>query len=130
MKLGKNRMRVAELEFAFRVGEDIEPKGREEGEEEWGVEEVMDRVDGLFLGCEVPDSRYEDFTKVGAPALVADIACGDWYVLGPEVRDWRERNLVGHVVRGWVEGREGEVMVGKGGKCAGGSEVCYDLACE
>jgi hypothetical protein len=32
---------------------------------------------------EVPDSRYNDFVKVGAPQLIADLACACWYALGP-----------------------------------------------
>ncbi|ETN38865.1 uncharacterized protein HMPREF1541_06906 [Cyphellophora europaea CBS 101466] len=119
VSLGANRMTVAELEFAFRVGRDIVP--RSSGQ--WQVDEVMDMVDGLFLGSEMPDSRYEDFTSVGAASLLADNACGDRYVLGPEVKDWRARDLVSHVVKGWLGGREGEVTEGKGGNVLGDPKV-------
>lgn len=117
--LGPNRMSVAELEFAFRVGQDIKPRAGGE----WQTEEVMSMVDGLFLGSEIPDSRFEDFTGVGAAALLADNACGDRYVLGPEVKDWRERDLVPHVVKGWIVGREAEVSEGKGGNVLGDPKI-------
>lgn len=119
VSLGPNRMTVAELELAFRVGQDIKP--RPSGE--WQIDEVMDMVDGLFLGSEIPDSRFEDFTNVGAAALLADNACGDRYVLGPEVKDWRGRDLVPHVVKGWVVGREAEVAEGKGGNVLGDPRI-------
>lgn len=119
VSLGANRMKVAELEFAFRIGRDIEP--RQSGQ--WRMDEVMDMVDGLFLGSEIPDSRYEDFTSVGAASLLADIACGNRYVLGPEVRDWKNRDLVSHVVKGWIEGKEDKITEGKGGNVLGNPRI-------
>jgi 2-keto-4-pentenoate hydratase len=65
--LGPNRMQVAELEFVFRMGKTLQPRAIP-----YQTEEVMEAVDGMFLGVEVPDSRYEDFTKVGAASLIAD----------------------------------------------------------
>lgn len=114
--LGSNRMGVAELEFAFRVGRDIEP--RLHGI--WEMEEVMDAVDGLFLGSEIPDSRYEDFVSVGAAQLIADDACADRYMLGPEVKgDWRSVDLPSHAVCGWLKGQEDKVFEGKGANVLG-----------
>jgi 2-keto-4-pentenoate hydratase len=116
--LGSNRMRVAELEFAFRIGEDIEPRPQRV----WEVKEVMKLIDGLFLGSEIPDSRYDDFVSVGAAQLVADNACADRYVLGPEVKDWRGRDLVEHVVKGWIEGSD-VITEGTGGNVLGDPRV-------
>ena len=45
----------------------------------------MAAVAALHLGIEIPNSRYLDFTAVGAPQLIADNACADQFVLGPEV---------------------------------------------
>lgn len=118
--LGSNRMLVSELEFAFRVGKDIEP--RLHGV--WEMDEVMDAVDGLFLGSEIPDSRYEDFVAVGAAQLIADNACADRYMLGPEVEgDWRSIDLAAHQVRGWVKGKEDQVFEGKGANVLGDPRV-------
>ncbi len=72
-------------------------------------EEVMDAVEGLYLGSEIPDSRYEDFTAVGAAQLIADNACADRFVLGPEVTaDWRSKDLPSHQVKGWAIDSEGD----------------------
>lgn len=109
--LGPNRMVVAELEFCFRVGQTVKPRS-----EPYSTAEVMEMVDGLFIGVEVPDSRYEDFTKVGAAQLIADNACADRFVLGPEVKvDWRNRDLTAHAVSGWKKNDENfAIRVGSG----------------
>lgn len=97
VSLGPNRMRVAELEFVFRMGQTVKPRS-----EPYSTKEAVEMADGLFLGVEVPDSRYEDFAKVGAAQLIADNACADKFVLGPEVKaNWRSQDLAAHEVRGW-----------------------------
>jgi 2-keto-4-pentenoate hydratase len=89
-----NLMRVAEAEFAFRLGRPLPSRAAP-----YRVDDVLDAVDALHLAIEVPDSRYADFTRVGAPQLIADCACACWYRIGPVVRaDWRADDLVSHVV--------------------------------
>ena len=110
--LGANRMRVAEPEFAFRMGHDLPPRAQP-----WSVDEVMARVAALHLAIEVPDSRFADFASAGAAQLVADNACADQFVLGPEAPPaWRDLDLAAHVVHGRVgerparEGRGANVL--------------------
>jgi 2-keto-4-pentenoate hydratase len=107
LPFGANHMRVAEAEFAFRMGRDLAPRA-----EPYEVSEVLAAVDTLHPAIEVPDSRYDDFTIVGAPQLIADNACGHLFVLGaPAAGDWREVDLVEHRVIGTVVGtlaREGQ----------------------
>lgn len=94
LALGANRMRVAEPEFAFRLAKDLPPRT-----EAYGVDEVLEAVGALHLAIEVPDSRYEDFTAVGAPQLIADNACAHWFVLGPAApAGWRSLDLARHPV--------------------------------
>lgn len=94
ISLKNNRMRVAEAEFAFRLGEDLLPRGKD-----YTIEEVMSRVEKLHLAIEVPDSRYSDFTRVGDAQLIADNACACWFVLGREVSaDWQAKDLATHAV--------------------------------
>jgi 2-keto-4-pentenoate hydratase len=96
--LGSNRMRVAEAEFAFRMGRDLPPRPQP-----YDMEEVLDSVAGLHLAIEVPDSRFDDFTVVGAEQLIADNACGHQFILGPEAPDmWRDMDLISHQVIGKV----------------------------
>ena len=100
LPFGANHMRVAEAEFAFRMASDLPPRP-----EPYHVEEVLDAVASLHPAIEVPDSRYEDFTVVGAPQLIADNACAHLFVLGPGVTRWRDVDLVAHRVIGTVVGQ-------------------------
>lgn len=98
--LGDNIMRVAEAEFAFGFVQDLPPRGAP-----YTQDEALAAVGPLHLSIEVPDSRYADFTKVGAAQLIADTACASWLVLGPAVdRPWRDVDLSAHVVTGHING--------------------------
>jgi 2-keto-4-pentenoate hydratase len=98
--LGRH-MRVAEAEFAFRMARDLAPRPSP-----YSVPEVLDAVATLHPAIEVPDSRYEDFTIVGAPQLIADNACAHYFVLGDASPDeWGAADLVQHRVTGSIEGR-------------------------
>jgi 2-keto-4-pentenoate hydratase len=98
LPFGANRMRVAEAEFAFRMGRDLPPRATP-----YALSEVLDAVSALYLAIEVPDSRYADFATVGAAQLIADNACGHQFVLGPQAPDlWRQLDLASHRVVGKV----------------------------
>ncbi len=101
LPFGANHMRVAEPEFAFRMGRTLEPRP-----EPYTKDEVLGAVAALHPAIEVPDSRFEDFTVVGAAQLIADNACAHDFVLGRETdADWRSVDLSRHPVRAVVEGR-------------------------
>jgi 2-keto-4-pentenoate hydratase len=96
--LGNNLMRVAEMEFAFRMAEDLPPRPTP-----YTQDEVMARVADLHPAIEIPDSRYHDFIAVGLAQLVADNACAHRFVLGPATStDWRGVDLAAHPVRAFV----------------------------
>ena len=97
ISLTGNLMRVAEAEFAFRMGRDLRKRTLP-----YSMDEVLDAVESLHPAIEVPDSRYEDFTKVGAPQLIADNACACWFILGAPVEvNWRDIDLAKHPVNGY-----------------------------
>ena len=106
LAFGNNHMRVAEAEFAFRMAVDLPPRAAR-----YAVDEVMASVATLHPAIEIPDSRYVDFTAVGAAQLVADNACAHDFVLGAPSQDsWRSIDLAAHRVVGSVAGgveREG-----------------------
>ena len=98
--LAGNHMKVAEAEFAFRMGGDLPKRASS-----YSVDEVLAAVATLHPAIEIPDSRYADFTRVGAAQLIADVACGCWFVIGPEVRaEWRAHDLVRHGVSAYRNG--------------------------
>jgi 2-keto-4-pentenoate hydratase len=113
VSLSGNLMRVAEAEFAFRFRRDLEKR-----QQPYSVSEVLDAVESLHPAIEVPDSRYEDYTVVGAPQLIADNACACWFILGaPAETNWRELDLVGHQVEGYRNGKN--VSSGSGANVLG-----------
>lgn len=94
LPLDGNRMRVAELEFAFRMGRDLPPRAVP-----YDQASILDAVAALHTAIEIPDSRYADFVTVGAPQLIADNACAHRFVLGPEApAAWRDFDLAAHPV--------------------------------
>ena len=97
ISLTGNIMRVAEAEFAFRFRRDLEKR-----KEPYSLVEVLSAVESLQAAIEVPDSRYEDYTVVGAPQLIADNACACWFILGPRAEaNWHEFDLAQHKVDGY-----------------------------
>jgi 2-keto-4-pentenoate hydratase len=89
-----NAMRVAEAEFAFRFRRALPRR-----DEPYNVEEVLDATESLHPAIEIPDSRYNNFARVGAAQLIADDACACWLIVGPACeRDWRGWDLAGHAV--------------------------------
>jgi 2-keto-4-pentenoate hydratase len=114
---GVNHMRVAEAEFAFRMAVDLPPRP-----EAYAVDDVLAAVATLHPAIEIPDSRFDDFTVVGAPQLIADNACAHYFALGPTTTaDWRRMDLVEHTVVATVADRE--TRTGTGGNVLGDPRV-------
>jgi 2-keto-4-pentenoate hydratase len=112
-----NLMKAAELEFAFRMGETLAPR-----EAEYEMEEVLDAVATMHPAIEIPDSRYEVFTRVGAPQLIADNACAHYFMLGEATSEnWRDADLAGQQVTGFVG--DGPAQPGVGSNVLGDPRV-------
>lgn len=93
-----NRMRVAEPEFAFTMGQDLPPQTSL-----YSQEHVMAAVATLHPAIEVPDSRLAPFTQAGEAQLLADNACARHFVLGsPAPEGWRYNDLSQHAVQAQV----------------------------
>lgn len=100
--LGNNLMQVAELEFAFKMADDLPPRA-----EPYTQEEVFCRVATLHPAIEIPDSRFEAFERAGAAQLVADNACAHRFLLGAPSNDsWRELDLAAHTVQALRNGAD------------------------
>jgi 2-keto-4-pentenoate hydratase len=98
ISLLNNRMRVAECEFAFKLGSRIPARVQP-----YSQAEVMACVASLHPAFEIPDSRFAAFEVVGAPQLIADDACAHLFVLGPATSsNWRTLDLSKHAVTAMV----------------------------
>lgn len=106
--LGTNLMKVAELEFAFRMGRDLPPRATP-----YTQAEVLEAVEALSPAIEIPDSRYSHFETAGAPQLIADNACAHRFLFGADTTaDWRGIDLATHVVKAYRDGAHVEDGVG------------------
>ncbi|NQW00244.1 MAG: fumarylacetoacetate hydrolase family protein [Rhodospirillales bacterium] len=117
LEFGSNRMAVAEAEFAFCLGRTLTPQAAE-----YDLAEVMTAVDTLHTGMEFPDSRFEDFARVGEEQLIADNACSHQFVIGPAMPDsWRSIDLSQHAVTIGVSG--GQSHAGSGANVLGDPKI-------
>ena len=78
----------------------------------------MDAVAALHPAIEIPDSRFRDFTVVGAAQLIADNGCTEYCVLGPEApAGWRDIDLAAHPVVVSIDGEEAATGKGRRMRC-------------
>jgi 2-keto-4-pentenoate hydratase len=102
VSIGNNIMKVAEAEFAFRMGRDLPPRATP-----YTVDEVLAASAVLYPAIEIPDSRYHDFLSAGEAQLMADFACACWLILGGRALDsWRATDLAAHRVSAWIDGQK------------------------
>ncbi|MFO1246676.1 MAG: fumarylacetoacetate hydrolase family protein [Alphaproteobacteria bacterium] len=107
-QLGTSLMRVAELEFAFRMGRDLPPRASE-----YTQDEVLAAVATLHPAIELPDSRFAHFETAGLAQLVADNACAHFFLLGAPADDsWRKLDLASHPGKAFRNGALAEEGVG------------------
>jgi 2-keto-4-pentenoate hydratase len=105
MEASRFFMRVVEAEFAFRMARDLPPVSGDRSNAE-----VAEAVEGVLPGIEIVDSRFEDWTTIGALSLIADNACHAAWVKGALTKEWRGIDLAAQPVRLMVNGnlhREG-----------------------
>lgn len=115
--LGANQMRVAELEFAFRMKETLAPRPQR-----YSIDEVLAAVATLHPAIEIPDSRLESFAQAGEAQLIADNACANYFVLGPAAPDgWREIDLASHPAT--VRLNDGDPVAGNGSNVLGDPRI-------
>ncbi|MCC7007716.1 MAG: fumarylacetoacetate hydrolase family protein [Acidobacteria bacterium] len=100
VSLAGNVMNVAEPEFAFRIAAALPRRASA-----YTVDEVLAATASLHPAIEVPDSRYVDFTAVGAAQLIADTACACWFLIGHAApASWRDVDLARHAVHAYRNG--------------------------
>lgn len=89
-----NQMLVVEAEFAFCMACDLAPRAQP-----YGRHEVVAAIESLHPALEVPNSRFAPFEAAGAPQLIADNACAEYFLVGEAAPDnWRSIDLARHGV--------------------------------
>jgi 2-keto-4-pentenoate hydratase len=93
-------MRVVEAEFGFRMARDLPPASAPRTQDQ-----VAAAIEGVVPGIEIVDSRFESWTTIGAPSLIADNACNAAWVKGPLVHNWQHIDLAVQAVQVFVNGK-------------------------
>ena len=100
LRAGDFFMRVVEAEFGFRIARDLPvaagPRSRDE---------IAAAIEGVIPAIEIVDSRFDDWTTIGALSLIADNACNAYWVHGPLLPAWRHIDLAAQAVRVTVNGK-------------------------
>lgn len=108
-----NSMCLIEQEFAFRMSTTVLPR-----DTAYSMDEVLEHAGELLLSLEVPSSRFQDVTAVGAAQIIADNACASDLVVAPAAdQDWKGADLAGHEVR--ATSSSGSVHEGIGNRVLG-----------
>jgi 2-keto-4-pentenoate hydratase len=102
LQASKFFMRVVEPEFAFRMVRDLAPENGP-----FSREDIVAAIEGVIPGIEIVDSRFDSWTTIGAPSLIADNACNAAWVRGALRRDWQNLDLAAQQVRVVVNGKIG-----------------------
>jgi len=100
VETGKFFMRVVEAEFAFEMARDLPPSATPRSREE-----IAGAVKGVIPGIEIVDSRFDEWTTIGAPSLIADNACNAAWIKGSLLTDWRRIDLAKQAVTVTVNGK-------------------------
>ena len=112
LSLAGNRMRVAEPEFAFRLGDDLPARAAPYTEAQ-----VLAAVATLHPAFEVPNSRFADFARAGEAQLLADDACCGEFVFGAAApAGWRRLDLAAHRVHARVADAAGRQRLARDGE--------------
>ena len=93
-------MRVVEAEFGFLMARDLPPASQPRDREE-----VAAAVGAVVPAIEIVDSRFDDWTTIGACSLIADNACNAAWVKGALLTNWRGIDLAAQAVRLTVNGK-------------------------
>ena len=100
VEAGQFFMRVVEAEFAFEMARDLPPANAPRSRDE-----IAAAVKGVLPGIEIVDSRFDDWTSIGAPSLIADNACNAAWAKGSVVTEWQHIDLAAQAVRVTVNGK-------------------------
>ncbi len=79
---------LIECEFFFRLGSALPPRATA-----YGRDEVAAAVTACHAGVEVAECRFPRDGLPTVPAVLADGAASGRYVVGPEIANWRQRDL-------------------------------------
>lgn len=91
---------IVECEFFFYLGRDLPARA-----DAYSEIEVAAAVARVHAGIEVAECRFPLSDLPPIPAILADGAANGRYVVGPEIEDWRRRDLAAMQIGLFVDGK-------------------------
>jgi 2-keto-4-pentenoate hydratase len=92
---------VIEFEIGYRMGADLPPR-----EAAYTETEVLAAVDSAIIGIEIADPHYEEVFSQPIPSLIADNGVAGGFIAGPDIPDWRERDLADIAIASFADGEQ------------------------
>jgi 2-keto-4-pentenoate hydratase len=99
-----------EAEFGFEMAEDVPPGSHD-------AQSIRRYVKSAFACLEIVNHHHHDWTRLGAPLLVADNAIHGAWVTGAPTDAWRDIDLAKQAVTLYADGRV--VQTGSGAAVLG-----------
>lgn len=106
--------RIAEVELAFRLGEDLRPKP---GSMHIPRPQLARAIASVMPAVEIADSRFGDWRAASGIAAIADLGYSGHWVHAAELTDWQGFDLPTLGARLWVDGER--VRQGRGSDVLG-----------
>lgn len=91
---------AAEAEFLLRIGAAPAP-----GKARFTIEEAAGLIDAVHVGIEIASSPFPGVNELGAAVTISDFGNNNGLVVGPEIVDWRDRDIDGWPVTFAIDGR-------------------------
>lgn len=79
---------IMEAEVAFRIATDLAPR-----DEPYSLDEVRDAIGSAHVAIEAANVPFEGGPAAGMPSIIASGFAVAALVIGPEISDWRDRDL-------------------------------------
>jgi len=90
---------IIEFEIGYRMAADLPPR-----DGDYSQEEVLAAVASAIIGIEVADAHFEGPFGQPPACLIADNGVAGGFVIGPDIADWRARDLAGIAVQAFADG--------------------------
>ena len=91
---------AAEAEFLLHLGADPDPD-----RSDWSSAEARALVDAVYIGVEIASSPYPGINADGPAVTASDFGNNFGLLVGPELRDWRTRDIDAVAVSTLINGQ-------------------------
>ena len=103
---------IIEFEIGYRMGADLPPR-----DAAYTEEEALAAVECAIIGIEIADPHFEDVFAQPIPSLIADNGVAGGFIIGPDIADWRNRDLADIAIEAFADGGKVADGMPRDGRC-------------